>query len=216
MPKAKKASQAFRYRGLLAKPLPYEPHWTAIRTFSGLLALASMHTPELRHPTLPRSFPTDLQDRIAALYEEHGVAYGDDDALLFALVTTHVPGLSVERANHGPAPVWTPRRRAELRIAVDQHKAADGKRLTVSAACMHLAAKEPWESRLRTTKNRGRALRQQYDLAEDVWVAVVRSERAYEQWKKEHPEEVDRQRRSRRTELLRLIWPLRAGPPPLE
>jgi hypothetical protein len=156
----------------------------------------------------PRLFPTDLDERIEALYNAHGVDYGDDDALLFALATTHVPGLSVKRAKHGPSQLWTPRQCAALKLAVDEHiaekrRAFPDLKVSVAAACRHLAAKEPWKSTLRENKDPGAALRKQYDLAEDVWVTFVRDEQAFAQWEKEHPEEAAKRRwRSRLAELL--------------
>jgi hypothetical protein len=209
MPKSKiKGPQAFEgYKGILAKRLPFDPHWTAIRTFTGLRALAALNRAAADAPRaaandsdLPNLFapkfsPLDLDDRIAALYKAHGVDYGDDDELLFALATTHVPGLMTERAARGPAKRWTPKERARLRVAIDDYVAdrkRGGHKITIDSACKDLAP--TWSAKLG-------ALRKQYDLAKQDWVEFVRDEQRYERWAKEHPEEAAKQRKSRLTEL---------------
>jgi hypothetical protein len=207
----------FIYKGILARRLPHDPDWVATRTFSNLRNMGAINAianseesatprdveaakdvqPQPRNLFANQFFPPDLDRRIAALYEVHGIEHGDDDALLFALVRTHVPGLTVERASRGPARTWNPKQRAALRIAVEEYIA--GKKASVTEACMHLAVRSPWKELLRSAMKRAtprtvkdqtreaNAMRRQYALADDDWVKFVRDERALERWERGHP-----------------------------
>jgi hypothetical protein len=120
------------YKGVLAKKLPHDPDWESLRTFSNLRSFASIQPKACPAATLgdyPPDAPRDqfalrvypdLAARVDALYEAHKITPGDDDALLFALVTTHVPGLSVTE-KHGPKTTWSQKKRAQLHVDVDEY-----------------------------------------------------------------------------------------------
>lgn len=206
----------FQYTGNLAKPLPNGLDLGTVRTFSGLLNLAAAEM--ARMDSKPTDLPdasaetargtTDLGERIAALYAAHGVQFLDNDALLFALISAHVPGLQAEKVRRGSRAAWTPKERARLKIAIDDHIASavrDRRPTTVSAACEIFAGKPEWKSRLGGTHSSpARALRWQYDHVEHGFVQLVRDEQVDEAWAATHPEEAARQRQTRLRVLLDL------------
>ena len=205
-----------RYTGNLAKPLPNKLELGTVRTFSGLLNLAAAEMARIDSKSTDRldasaeatKGTTELGERIAALYAAHGVEFLDNDALLFALINAHVPGLQAEKVLRGARAAWTPKERARLKIALDDYVAREahaGRPTTVSAVCETFADKPEWESRLSGTRNNpAKSLRWQYDHADDVFVQLVRDEQAAEAWAAVHPEEAARQRQTRLRALLEL------------
>ena len=206
----------FRYTGNLAKPLPNDSQLGTVRTFSGLLNLAAAEMARIDWTTTRRldasaeanRATTELGERIAALYAAHGVEFLDNDALLFALIDAHVPGLKANKVPRGPRSAWTPKERAKLKIAIDDYVASEAhkrRNVTVSAVCEMFASKAEWESRLgRTRNNRAKSLRWHYDHAEHVHVQLVRDEQTCEAWAAAHPQEAARQRQTHLRALLEL------------
>jgi hypothetical protein len=221
------------YKGILAKRLPHDPDWATVRTFSNLRVIATLapHGANVdEQPTVipPNSFALnfylDLASRLDALYKFHGVEWGDDDALLFALVIMHVPGLSVEE-KHGPKTKWSKRECARLHIAVDEYRATHP-RHSISSACKILAREPEWSSMLRAAgTNPGIALRKQYDRAEPRYIAdekrtaahpeeaakrqfgrrLLAFEQELNKWIAAHPEQASKQWRSRLSKLSKRL-----------
>ena len=161
---------AFKYSGILARPYKLPPPPGLMADNATRAAFEQWHRASQR-------------ERWQALFEAHGVEFGDVPELLLRMAVAHVPGF---RAKHrdGPKQVWDMDTKARLRIAVDdfvaQRKAA-GKPASISQACKYLAIHEPWASMLRRGNNSpSQALREHYNTADKRWVKVVRDADAYE------------------------------------
>ena len=161
---------AFKYRGILARPRPHDAG-------PGLLANDVQRAAWLKH------FKVQDLNLWQALFEAHGVAFGDESELLRRLAETHVPGFKMRQRPSGPQVSWNERTKAELRIAVDdyvQERKQAGRRTSIAQACGVLANREPWVAKLRKGAKPAEALRGHYNSAAPWMVSIVRKARAWE------------------------------------
>jgi hypothetical protein len=160
---------AFKYTGVLAKRRPY-------KALPGLLA------DDKEREAWIQCDVEDYMIRLRALYDAHGVEYGDESRLLRLMAETHVAGF--QRASKPGRPeVWDAMTKAELRVAIEDYIAAGrkkGKRVSVPQACEAICKLEPWKSNLHLGRNPVQALRGQYNTAHPFWVKIVRDAREYQ------------------------------------
>ena len=156
----------FKYQGILAKPRRYDPG-------PGLLA-----SDEQRAAWIA-SYKAEHLKLWRALFEAHGVAWGDESELLWRLAETHVDGFKMQ-GRSGPKVLWDEVTKAKLRIAVEEYRAQRTRPTSVAQACSVLAKREPWATMLRKGGKPGEALRGHYNTASLVWVELVRQARAWD------------------------------------
>ena len=158
---------AFKYRGILSKKRPFVLPPDALTDDAARAAWIKLYTAESMKVW-------------RALYEAHGVEYGNESVLLWYLAEAHVPGVTVRAP---PKRVWDEITKAKLHIAIDEF-VADRKRhrksgASIAYACQHFAAREPWVKLLRSGKDRVTALRGHYDTADKRWVEALPYMRVY-------------------------------------
>jgi hypothetical protein len=134
----------FKYRGILAKPMP------------------SKHSGD----------PNEMNKRWHALFDAHEVKYGHAYDLLWQLVIAHVRGFRVAR-RPGPQTTWDDGTLVKLYIAVQEYVAErekPGQTITITQACRDLSVRDPWKSKLRGgRKNPTQALREHYNESLVRW-----------------------------------------------
>jgi len=160
---------AFKYRGILARARSHD-------TPPGPLA------DEATRVAWVERYKVESLKRWRALFEAHGVAWGNESELLRRLAEVHVPGFK-KGSRRGPKPVWGKTTKAELRIAVDEYVAErvrQGKPASVSQACAVLSKREPWAAKLRKGARPAEALRGHYNTADLRMLDSIRVVRAWD------------------------------------
>ena len=163
----------FKYRGILRQPRPYvEP-------------LGSMADQATRDAWVQR-YKAEAIKCWRALYEAHGVEWGNESELLWRMAAAHVPGFKT-KGRSGPKSRWGLVECGDLRIAIDDYIAdrkRQGKPSSVTQACAVFCKREPWKAMLRAGRNPAEALRRHYNTADLIWVVIVRNTRAPPEYEK--------------------------------
>jgi hypothetical protein len=153
---------AFKYHGILAKARKHDP-------VPGPLASDDARTAWIER------YKSEFLKRWRALFDAHGVAWGNESELLWRLAEAHVPGLNMH-ARSGPKATWDATTKVELRIAVNEcvaDRQRQGKSASVTQACAILAKRDPWKGKLRLGKKPSEALRGHYNTADPRMVDRV-------------------------------------------
>jgi hypothetical protein len=156
---------AFRYHGILGKRRRHDP----------------LPDGEAERSAWIEQDKAETLKRWRALFEAHGVEWGNESELLQRMAEAHVPGFNA-RKPPGPKVVWTEGMKLELRVAVDEFVAdrrRQGKKETAESACAKLAKLDHWAKRLRkNSRDPAEALRGHYNTANALWANIVRDMRA--------------------------------------
>jgi hypothetical protein len=111
-------------------------------------------------------------EKLPALFEAHGVAFGDYQGLVLALAEMHVAGFKVV-APSGAKVKWQPYDSALFRIAVDDMLSA-GEAKSLGHAMQKVSRRPEWQSIIKSKVTES-ALRKQYDKADQRVIEAVRA-----------------------------------------
>lgn len=151
-------ANSFKYSGELNQPIPH-PKLGPLASDEALAnANNAIHKERYR--------------RMALLFDAHGVAHGNWEALCFSMADAHVAGFSIAKDRRGPKTKWDAMKRAELYLAVEETG------LGITEATEQLAKQEPWAKEVKRVRG-GQTLYDEYFRADMRNVELLRKSRAW-------------------------------------